>query len=74
VGVDEAGDDGGPAQVDDPRVTIAPGLHVATPADREHTPPADRERRRRRPAGIEREDPTVVEDRGSGYFIQPFSR
>ena len=74
VGVHEPGDDDGAAEIDDAGVTIPPGLHLATPAEGEDPAAADGQRRRGRPPGVERDDPAVVEDEGSGYFIQPFSR
>jgi hypothetical protein len=74
VRIDEAGNDGEAAELHDPGVTVSPRIHVTKPADREHAATADREGRRRRPAGIEGEDPAAEEDRRGGYFIQPFSR
>jgi hypothetical protein len=74
VRVDEAGYDGPAIEFHDPGVTVSPRIHVTEPTDRQHAPAADGEGRRRRAAGIEGEDAAVEEDRGGGYFIQPFSR
>jgi len=74
VRVDEPGDDDGAVEIEDAGATVSPGLHLAAPADREHPASANRQRRRRWPAGVERDDVATVEDEGGGYFIQPFSR
>jgi hypothetical protein len=55
-------------------VAIAPGIHLTKPTDGENPSRTDRESGGRRPARVEGVDAAVQEDRGRGYFIQPFSR
>src|SRR5438552_6324812 len=74
VGVDEAGDDGGAAHVDDARAARPSASHLGPSADGHHAPAGHRQRLGDGSARVEREDAPALENPVGGYFIHPFSR
>ena len=74
VGVDEAGDDGGTAEVDHPGAAIAPAAHVAGATHGDDAPALHGQGAGGRPGAVEGQDPAVGENPVGRYFIHPFSR
>ncbi len=63
-----------PAQVDHPRVPVAPPLDLRAPPGGRDPPVGDRERGDDGAPGVEGQDAAVDENEVGGYFIHPFSR
>ncbi len=74
VGIDEPGHDRGAAQIHHPRAAITQSADLTVAADGDDAVARDRERRRARAGGIERDDAAVEENDVGRYFIHPFSR
>src|SRR5262249_19166546 len=74
VGVDEAGDDRGAAEIHHARAAVAPAAHLDAAAHPHHPPARKGERVGARAPRIERQNAGAVENEVGGYFIQPFSR
>jgi len=74
VGVDQPGDHGRPAQLDDAAVAVAPAQDLGARARGQHAAARDGERLDHRAPRVEGQDAPADEDQPAGYFIHPFSR